>query len=145
MNMTYLDQNGHLQTPLMGCYGIGIGRLLACIIEDNHDEYGPIWPKSVTPWQIHICLLNNNIEEIRKVGFKLYENLSSSYEVILDDRAVSAGFQFSDADLIGVPIRIIVSKRNLENGEVEVVTRDKSVKSLVKLTEVEDYIRELRW
>lgn len=145
MNMTYLDQNGHLQTPLMGCYGIGIGRLLACIIEDNHDEYGPIWPKSVTPWQIHICLLNNNIEEIHKVGFKLYENLSSSYEVILDDRAVSAGFQFSEADLIGVPIRIIVSKRNLENGEVEVVTRDKSVKSLVKLTEVEDYIRELRW
>lgn len=143
MNMTYLDQNGRLQTPVMGCYGIGVGRLLACIIEDNHDEYGPIWPKSVAPWQIHICILNNNVEEIKQTGFDLYENLSKDFDVILDDRNVSAGFQFSDADLIGAPVRIIVSKRNAKNGEVEIVTRDQSTKEKVKVADVERRVREL--
>lgn len=86
MNMTYTDEDGKQKTPIMGCYGIGVGRLLACIIEDNHDEYGPIWPKSVAPWQVHICMLNNTIEEVKNAGFDLYERLGKNYEVILDDR-----------------------------------------------------------
>jgi prolyl-tRNA synthetase len=143
MNMTYLDQNGRLQTPIMGCYGIGVGRLLACIIEEHHDQYGPIWPITVAPWQVHICILNNNVEEVRNTGMDLYHKLGSKFEVVVDDRNVSAGFQLADADLIGVPVRVIVSKRNLENGEVEVVTRDKSTKVNVKLEEVEAFISDL--
>ncbi len=127
----------------MGCYGIGVGRLLACIIEEHHDQYGPIWPITVAPWQVHICILNNNVEEVRNTGMDLYHKLGSKFEVIVDDRNVSAGFQLADADLIGVPVRVIVSKRNLENGEVEVVTRDKSTKVNVKLEEVEAFISDL--
>ena len=140
MNMSYTDENGKIQTPIMGCYGIGVGRLLACIIEDNHDEYGPIWPKAVAPWQIHICMLNNAIEDIRKIGFDIYNELKESYDVILDDRNVAAGVQFADADLIGAPVRIIISKRNVANGEVEVVTRNKEVKKLVPLAQLNQEI-----
>jgi prolyl-tRNA synthetase len=143
MNMTYTDEDGKQKTPIMGCYGIGVGRLLACIIEDNHDEYGPIWPKSVAPWQVHICMLNNTIEEVKNAGFDLYERLGKNYEVILDDRGAAAGVQFADADLLGIPVRIIVSKRNIENGQVEIVTRDKSIKKQVALEDVEAEVSSL--
>ncbi len=143
MNMRYTDEKGELKTPIMGCYGIGVGRLLACIIEDNHDEYGPIWPKAVAPWQVHICMLNNTIEEVKNTGFELYDKLSESFEVILDDRGAAAGVQFADADLLGVPVRVIVSKRNLDNGNVEIVTRDKSVKKVVPVAEVFDEVAAL--
>ena len=88
-------------------------------------------------------MLNNTLENIRETGMKLYESLGKSHEVILDDRDVAAGIQFADADLLGVPIRLIVSKRNLENGEVELVTRDKKVKLNVPVAEVEAKVKEL--
>ncbi|OPX42390.1 proline--tRNA ligase [Ruminiclostridium hungatei] len=140
MNMTYTDSDGKLKNPIMGCYGIGVGRLLACIIEACHDEYGPIWPKSVAPWQIHICMINKKNKEVRQTGLELYEKLSARYEVIMDDRDVQAGIQFADADLLGVPLRLIVSARNLEQGEVEVVSRDKTIKVRVSLTALESYL-----
>ncbi len=143
MNMTYTDENGKLQTPIMGCYGIGVGRLLACIIEDNHDDYGPIWPKSVAPWSVHICALNNSVEEIRTTAQELYDRLSPKYDTLLDDRDAAPGVQFADADLLGAPVRVIVSKRNLANGEVEIVTRDKSVQKKVKVAEAEAAVAEL--
>ncbi|MCL2086471.1 MAG: proline--tRNA ligase [Oscillospiraceae bacterium] len=136
MNMTYTDIDGTLKTPIMGCYGIGVGRLFACILENHHDEYGPIWPKAVAPWDIHICMLNGNIPEIRDAAFELYNKLSQKYEVIIDDRNLNAGIQFADADLLGIPLRIILSKRNMENGEVELVSRDKSFKKTVKIENV---------
>ena len=143
MNMTYTDSDGKQKHPIMGCYGIGVGRLLACIIEANHDDYGPIWPKSVAPWQIHICCINKKNDEVKKTGFDLYEMLSKKYEVIMDDRDVQAGIQFADADLLGVPLRLIVSSRNLEQGEIEVVSRDKTIKDRVKLEELEGYLEKL--
>ena len=91
MHMEYVDANGKLQTPIMGCYGIGVGRLLASVIEDNHDDHGPIWPMSVAPWQIHICSLNNQKEEVRAAAEELYSALSGKYDVIMDDRKGSAG------------------------------------------------------
>jgi prolyl-tRNA synthetase len=136
MHMTYADENGALQTPIMGCYGIGVGRLLACILEHSHDDNGPIWPKAVAPWHIHICMLNNAKPEIRETGLKLYETLRQTYEVILDDRDVAAGVQFADADLLGVPLRLIVSPRNLANGQIEIVSRDKTIRELVDMSEV---------
>ena len=136
MAMTYTDADGKQKIPVMGCYGIGVGRLLASIIEASHDDYGPIWPMSVAPWQIHICVLNSTNEEVRQTGFRLYEELGRKYEVLLDDRNAAAGIMFADADLLGIPLRLIVSSRNLEKGEVEVTTRDKKIKNSIKLEDV---------
>ena len=127
----------------MGCYGIGVGRLLACIIEASHDEYGPIWPIAVAPWQIHICALNNKKEEVRKAAEEIYSKLKDKYELIMDDRKVAPGVQFADADLLGVPIRIVVGERNLKNGEVEIMTRDKSIKKSIKLEALEEELAEV--
>lgn len=143
MNMTFTDIDGKQKHPVMGCYGIGVGRLLASIIEASHDEYGPIWPMSVAPWQIHICLLNSENEDIKQIGFDLYEKLSKTYDVLMDDRNVAAGMQFADADLLGIPIRIIVSKRNIEKGELELATRDKKIKKSIKLEDVDKELREM--
>lgn len=143
MNMTYTAHDGRQRHPVMGCYGIGIGRLLACIIEAHHDDYGPIWPKSVAPWQIHICMINKKNDDVRKTGFELYDKLSGQYEVIMDDRDVQAGIQFADADLLGIPLRLIVSGRNLEQGEVEVVSRDKTLREKVRLEELESFLESV--
>jgi prolyl-tRNA synthetase len=143
MDMTYTDADGKQKHPVMGCYGIGVGRLLASIIEASHDDYGPIWPMSVSPWQIHICVLNSTNDEVRQTGLRLYEELGSKYEVLLDDRNAAAGIMFADADLLGVPIRLIASSRNLGKGEVEIVTRDKKVRMSVKLEDVHAAVGEI--
>jgi prolyl-tRNA synthetase len=143
MNMTYTDADGKQKHPVMGCYGIGVGRLLASIIEASHDDYGPIWPAAVAPWQIHICVLNSTNEEVRQTGFRLYEELSRRYEVLLDDRNAAAGVMFADADLLGIPVRVIISARNLEKGEAEITTRDKKIKRSVKLDEIYDALDEI--
>ena len=127
MNMTYIDSEGSLQNPIMGCYGIGVGRLAAAICEVHHDDYGPIWPKAIAPYQVHLCAVRPDNEEVKALADKLYEDLmKSGVEVIYDDRNVSAGIMFSDADLLGVPVRVIVSPRNVKQGVVEIVARDKS-------------------
>lgn len=127
MHMTYLDKDGCGQNPVMGCYGIGVGRLAASICEAHHDDYGPIWPMSVAPWQVHICAVRADHIEVRECADQLYDALQKQgLEVLYDDRAVSAGVMFSDADLLGVPLRIIVSPRNLKEGCCEIVARDKS-------------------
>lgn len=126
MDMTYLDREGASHHPVMGCYGIGVGRLAAAICEAHHDEYGPIWPLSVAPWQVHLCAVRSDNEEVKPFADGLYNELQSKgIEVIYDDRKVSAGVMFSDADLLGVPFRVIVSPRNMTQGIVEIVSRDK--------------------
>ncbi len=127
MGMTYIDSNGKSQYPIMGCYGIGVGRLAAAICEVHHDDYGPIWPKAIAPYQVHLCAVRPDNEEVKELADKLYDELQKrNVEVIYDDRNVSAGIMFSDADLLGVPLRVIVSPRNVKNGVVELVARDKS-------------------
>lgn len=137
MGMTYIDKDGKAKTPIMGCYGIGVGRLLACIIEARHDEWGPIWPMSVAPWQVHICVLKSKKTDMDSVGFDIYNKLNDKFEVIMDDRNVGAGVQFADADLLGIPVRVVVGEKNLKEGKVEIVTRDKSIKKLVNIEDVE--------
>ena len=141
--MTYIDSDGKAKTPIMGCYGIGVGRLLACIIEASHDDYGPIWPISVAPWQIHIISLKSKNMNIDEIGMNLYQTLQKQYEVIYDERNLGPGAKFADADLLGVPIRIVLGEKNLKNGEVELMTRDKSVKKNVKLENIVDEIQTL--
>ncbi len=144
MNMTYLDKDGNSKYPIMGCYGIGVGRLAAAICEAHHDDYGPIWPMSVAPWQVHLCAMRADDQEVKAYADKLYDELQrNKIEVIYDDRQVSAGVMFSDADLIGVPVRVIVSPRNLKNNVVEITTRDKSIKKSVPIEDTLDEIIKL--
>ena len=127
MNMTYIDENGKTQYPVMGCYGIGIGRLAAAVCEAHHDEYGPIWPMSIAPWQIHLCAVRSDDAQVKVFADQLYEELlKKGVEVVYDDRTVRAGVMFSDADLLGVPLRVVVSPRNLKQNQLEVVSRDKT-------------------
>lgn len=128
MGMQYLDKDGELKYPIMGCYGIGVGRLVASICQDSHDKFGPIWPMTIAPWQVHLCALRVDEPAVRETADRLYAELKrAGVEVIYDDRDVSAGVMFSDADLLGVPLRLIVSPRTLERGAVELSTRDKSL------------------
>lgn len=128
MNMTYLDRDGKPHYPLMGCYGIGVGRLAAAVCEASHDDHGPIWPAAIAPWMVHLCAVRSDTPGVKEYADKLYEELQSKgIEVIYDDRNVSAGVMFADADLLGVPYRAIVSPRNMKKNIVEVVTRDKAV------------------
>ena len=144
MGMTYTDKNGEQQTPIMGCYGIGVGRLAASVCEAHHDDHGPIWPMSIAPWQVHLCGMRIDNPEVRAAADKLYEELlENKVEVIYDDRDVSAGVMFSDADLLGIPLRVIVSPRNLKEDVVEISARDKSFSEKVKLSEAVLRIKEL--
>lgn len=140
MNMTYITREGTLEYPIMGCYGIGVGRLAAAVCEVHHDEYGPIWPMSIAPWQVHLCAVRSDNPEVKAYADKLYTDLlARGVEVIYDDRNVSAGVMFSDADLLGVPIRVVVSPRNLKQEILEVTSRDKKVSTKVSLqTAIED-------
>ena len=143
MNMTYVDANGESKTPIMGCYGIGVGRLAASVCEAHHDEYGPIWPKAIAPWQVHLCAVRVDDEEVRAYADKLYEDLQNAgIEVIYDDRSVRAGVMFADADLIGIPLRIIVSPKNMKQGVVEVASRDKTLKTQIPLENVMEEIKQ---
>ena len=127
MGMTYIDSEGNTKNPIMGCYGIGVGRLAAAICEVHHDDYGPIWPKAIAPYQVHLCAVRPDNQEVKDIADDLYQKLlDKGVEVIYDDRNVSAGIMFSDADLLGVPLRVIVSPRNVKQGVVEMVARDKS-------------------
>jgi prolyl-tRNA synthetase len=113
----------------MGCYGIGVGRLAAAICEEHHDDNGPIWPARVAPWQAHICCLRADTPNVRETADKLYRELQKlGVETIYDDRAVSAGIMFADADLLGIPFRVIVSPRGLDEGLCEIAFRDKREK-----------------
>lgn len=145
MEMQYLDENGELHYPIMGCYGIGVGRLAASVCEESHDEYGPVWPITIAPWEVQICVLRADQEEPKRIGEELYLALEKAgVDTILDDRPVSAGVVFSEADLIGAPIRATVSPRNLKDGMIELTTRDKRVKKQVPVAEALNAILALR-
>ncbi len=144
MGMQYLDSEGNLQYPIMGCYGIGVGRLAASVCEAHHDEYGPIWPMSIAPWHVQICCLRADDEECKGVSDSLYQQmLDDRMEVIYDDRNIRPGAMFSDADLLGVPVRVIVSPRNLKEGVCEIVTRDKSVSIKVETEKVIETVKAM--
>ena len=141
MGMTYVDQDGSLKHPIMGCYGIGVGRLAASVCEAHRDDYGPIWPISIAPWHVHLCSLRADNEEVAAVSQKIYDELTArGVEVIWDDRSVSAGVMFSDADLFGVPVRVVVSPKGLKNGTIEISARDKSMQEKKPIDEAVDFV-----
>ena len=144
MNMQYVDSEGEMHYPIMGCYGIGVGRLAASVCEAHHDDYGPIWPISIAPWQVNLCCVRSDDEQCKAFADKLYDELQSrGVEVIYDDRNVRPGVMFSDGDLLGIPVRAVVSPRNMKDNMVEISTRDKSVQKKVSTENAADEIQSL--
>ena len=137
MKVGILDQNGKLVTPLMGCYGIGVTRVVAAAIEQNHDENGIIWPKSIAPYQIYFATIIKS-EEYTKIADDLYqEMLAAGLEVIYDDRNVGPGNKFKDADLLGLPYRVVLGERDFgASGELELIERKSGNVSKLKKDEL---------
>ena len=124
LDATFLDADGLEQTVLMGCYGIGIGRIMAAAVEQRHDEHGISWPRSIAPYDAHVLALHGAAPEVLEAAVEAAELLSSGgLEVLLDDRAQRPGEKFADADLLGVPIRVTVGKKTLDDGAVDVRVR----------------------
>ncbi|MBN4064780.1 proline--tRNA ligase [Dehalococcoides mccartyi] len=124
MDADYTDEDGKQNDILMGCYGIGVGRLLAAAVESNHDDYGMVLPRAIAPYDIYLAGLNLDDSDIAAKAEVLYESLQDAgYEVLFDDRDAPPGVKFKDADLLGIPARVVISSRSLQNGGVEVKGR----------------------
>jgi prolyl-tRNA synthetase len=144
MNCCYLDKNGKTQPMIMGCYGIGVGRTMASVIEQSYDQWGPIWPITIAPYQVHICSLNPGVDNVEMTADKLYAELQAdNLEVLYDDRGEKAGFMFSDADLLGIPFRLIISPKTLAEGKVELKRRGEKDAELVEIAEVAAKMKQL--
>ncbi len=143
MGATVLDENGNARPLVMGCYGIGVGRLLACIIEAHHDERGIIWPMSVAPYDVEIVVLTGRKPAgEREAAEKLYGELTAAgLDVLIDDRDERAGIKFNDADLIGIPIRLTVGSRGLAKGQVEIKLRHADDRVDVPLDQVVERVK----
>lgn len=136
MKMTYTAEDGTQKTPLMACYGIGVGRSLASVIEAHHDDYGPIWPLSIAPWQVQINAMGMDKDGIQETAEKLYNDLEKAgIEVLYDDRNLSAGVQFAEADLTGIPLRLIVAPKALAQGMIEYKVRGTDERGLIPVDE----------
>ena len=138
----YLDQDG-IQKPLvMGCYGIGLGRLLAAVVEQNHDEKGIIWPSAIAPYQVYLCALSIDNPEVSEACGKLYSELKKGgFEVLFDDREESPGVKFNDADLLGIPLRLVLSPRTLARDTVEMKLRSEEKPEFIPLENVSETVR----
>jgi len=144
MNANYLNEKGE-STPIeMGCYGIGVSRTVQAVIEQCNDKDGIIWPTAIAPFHVHICLLDPEAADAVQVANKLYEDLQSSgVEVLLDDRNERPGVKFKDADLLGMPYRLVVGSRGLQTGEVELVVRRSKETAKVKVDAVVERVKGL--
>lgn len=137
MKASYLDKDGKEKIMIMGCYGIGIGRTVAACIEQNHDEYGIIWPMALAPYTVIVTPVNINEPDIMKASEDIYTDLlTSGVEAILDDRDERAGVKFKDADLIGIPLRIVVGAKNLVQGNVELKIRKTGETRLIAVRDI---------
>jgi prolyl-tRNA synthetase len=140
----FLDKNGVSRPIVMGTYGIGLGRLLAAAIEQNHDDKGIIWPMGIAPYQIYLCPLRSENRDVAKTADKVYKALTKQgVEVLYDDRDNSPGIKFNDADLLGIPLRLTVSPRTLESHSIELKWRKEKQTELVPLKEITSKIRKL--
>ena len=138
MKLEVLDSNGKNVNPYMGCYGIGISRIVAAAIEQNHDDKGIIWPKAISPFAISIIVLNDkNDSAVMNHALKIYQELKADgIEVMIDDRDERAGVKFADADLMGIPTHVIVGKRGIEQDKLEINSRRTSEKTEIKIDEI---------
>jgi len=127
------DKNGREKMVIMGCYGVGISRLMGAIVEVHHDERGIIWPEEVAPFRVHLVQIENT-SKVKKAAQRIYDNLQKKgIEVLYDDRDKSAGEKFAEADLIGIPLRVVVSERTLKQSCLEIKNRNKKETKLIKI------------
>ncbi|MBU8913571.1 MAG: proline--tRNA ligase, partial [Spirochaetales bacterium] len=138
MDCYFLDEDGKRKPVVMGSYGIGVGRLLASVAEEHSDENGLVWPASIAPYSVHLVALKGGTEE----ADALYDELEAAgIDLLYDDRAESPGVMFNDADLLGSPVRLTVSKRSLEAGGVETKLRHESERGMTKRGEVVAWVQ----
>lgn len=144
MSGMFLDDNGRQVPYVMGCYGIGVGRAMAAVVEQAHDDNGPIWPITIAPFEVHIVALSYNKEPVQVAANTLYDALrAAKVDVLLDDRDKKAGFLFADADLVGVPFRFVVSPRGVDAGTVELKARDGLVKEVLPIADAVARVQSL--
>jgi prolyl-tRNA synthetase len=138
MHANFLDENGKTQPFIMGCYGIGVTRLLGAAIEQNHDDRGMIWPAAMAPFQVVICPIGyDRAADVRAAADRLHDELDAlGVDVVLDDRGERPGAMFADWELIGVPLRVVLSDRGLKSGTVEVQGRRDDAATAVPLSDV---------
>ncbi|MFC2149413.1 proline--tRNA ligase, partial [Candidatus Auribacterota bacterium] len=144
LGATYLDRDGQKKETVMGCYGIGITRTVAAIIEQNHDDHGIIWSMSVAPYEVIVVPISSKDEKITSVANALYEQLvNERIDVVIDDRPDSPGVKFKDADLMGFPIKLIIGPKNLKEGKAEIKLRKDGTSIVVDLDQAVPKIKEL--
>jgi prolyl-tRNA synthetase len=145
LNATFLDENGQAKPIIMGSYGIGIERIIACAIEQSRDQDGIIWDKAIAPYQVHIVAVNMNNKEIVLAANQAYRALSEAgVETLFDDRPnVTAGFKFKDADLLGMPLQVVVGEKGLKTGQVEIKTRKTGARVMVSSGDVVAEVKQL--
>jgi len=144
LSALFISAKGASQPIVMGCYGIGLGRLLAAAVEQNHDDKGIIWPLPIAPYHVYLCPLYREDSKVSEVAENLYVELESAgLEVLFDDRQESPGIKFNDADLLGIPIRVTVSPRTLETNSVEIKKRSEKETQLVPLEKIAARLKEL--
>ncbi|NQY74025.1 MAG: proline--tRNA ligase [Candidatus Margulisbacteria bacterium] len=137
MTATVLDDKGNASPIMMGCYGIGIGRTMAAAIEQHHDERGIKWPLSLAPFLVDIILIKAGNPEQMKIGEKIYEDLTKeNIDVLLDDRELSPGIKFKDADLIGIPFQLIIGNKTIENQTIELKSRKSGEVQILNLSDI---------
>ncbi|MBU1076234.1 MAG: proline--tRNA ligase, partial [Spirochaetes bacterium] len=146
MDVKFLDKDHKEKHPIMGCYGIGVDRTIAAIIEQSHDKDGIIWPITTSPFELIIIPIVRDNEKYRKEALSVYEELSKEHSVLMDDREYSPGYKFKDADLLGIPLKLILSEKNLAAGKVELKWRRTGESILVPkeqiVPELNKYIKE---
>lgn len=141
LGATFLDKDGKQQPIIMGCYGIGINRIMAAAIEKHNDEKGIIWPKNISPYDVIIMPLKISDKKIAKTANSLYAQLKAkNISCLLDDRDVSAGVKFNDADLIGIPLQVVIGPNAIKNNKLEIKQRGKRVKKEIKISEAAKYV-----
>ena len=141
---SFLDNDGTSRHIVMGCYGIGLGRLLAAIVEQSHDDKGIIWPLSVAPYQIYLCPLHLEKSAVLPTAERIYQELQKEgIEVLFDDRDDSPGVKFNDADLLGIPLRLTLSPRTLQSQSIEVKWRMEKEAKLLPLENLAVQVKKL--
>lgn len=142
LHANYLDETGAEKPIVMGSYGIGVERIIACHIEQNHDDNGIIWDKSIAPFDVHLISVNMDSKEVVEAAEKLFDEFSKAgVQVLYDDRqGVSPGFKFKDADLLGMPVQVIVGERNLKQGNIELKFRKSGERKVVPSAQVLDEV-----
>jgi prolyl-tRNA synthetase len=133
LHATFLDENGKEASIIMGSYGIGIERIVACHIEQNHDANGIIWDKALAPFDLHVIGVAMKSQAVADAAESIYEELQADgFDVLFDDRKdISPGFKFKDADLLGMPLQVIIGEKNLAAGKIEIKNRRSGERTLV--------------